>query len=534
MEDTTSSSGPSCAGAASQAVLAPTPNIGRFTIPNEILLMIARRLPRSDLAALVRTCTIMKDKLTVELYKRDIQSENDAIYWSCKNGKTNTLTRALDFGGNANHHFLTHYPMLPAPDCGMAPLTLAIRYGQLEVAKLLIERKADCNLLTSYVGREYTPLSVALRQYVGATPNITQGLNIIVRALLKEGADPNKISNGLKSPLSLAFHSCVSFDATKALLDSKADSMGRDSDSATWRYSWESALPLVFHHAGVDSVLKFREVLRNSKVNGMVTRGGEAILHSVVDSCIMDYSYSGWIRFLEALLEEGELDTNIPSPLSGLRILERIAKGMKLIVNRLYSRESFEGPRTSRFRCCETVICMLLRAGARPNLTDNETVRESQSALFMLAECHWPADQAIPSLLHYGAHVNVKNDRGETPLHHACMLHSPKVSVIRALLDHGRRPDSRDNKGRTALHVLLRSKGKKVPRLQAAKVLVHRGAHIEALDNAGHTPACYGKANGYVSVLNWLTKRNGGNLPLLRELTPVSLQELTADSRSTH
>ncbi|RYP43223.1 hypothetical protein DL768_010043 [Monosporascus sp. mg162] len=526
MDDTTPSSGPPCAEAASQAVLAPSPNIGRFAIPNEILLMIARRLPRSDLAALVRTCTVMKDKLTVELYKSDIQSENDAIYWSCKNGKLNILTRALDFGGDVNHHFLTHHPMLPVPDCGMAPLTLAIRYGQLEVAKLLIERKADCNLLTSFVGLESTPLSTALRQYVGTTPTLTQGLNIIVRALLKEGADPNKVSNGLQSPLSLAFHPSVPFDATRALLDSKADPMGRDIGSATWRYSWESALPLVLHHPGDDSVLKFREVLRNSKVNEMVTRRGEAILHSLVDSCITDYSYSGWIRFLKALLEEKELDIDIPSPISGLRILEQIARGMKFIANRLPGRVSFDGPRASRFRCCETVICMLLRAGGRPNLTDDETVKARQSALFTLTKCHWPAYQAIPSLLHYGAHVNIKNKRGETPLHRACMLESPNISVIRALLDRGRRPDSKDNEGRTALHVLLKSKGKKMPRLHAAKILVYHGAQIEALDNAGHTPACYGKPNGYVSVLNWLIKRNGGNLPLLRELT--------ADSSSAH
>ncbi|RYP26991.1 hypothetical protein DL767_007854 [Monosporascus sp. MG133] len=534
MDDTTSSSGPSCAGAASQVVLAPSPNIGRLTIPNEILLMIARQLPRSDLAALVRTCTVMKDKLTVELYKRDIRSENDAIYWSCKNGKTNTLTRALDFGGDANQHFFFHYPTLPMPDCGMAPLTLAIHYGQLEVAKLLIERKADCNLLTRFTGLESTPLIVALRQYAGASHILTQGLNIIVRALLKEGADPNKISNGLQSPLSLAFHSYVPFDATRALLDSKADPMGRDIGSATWRYSWESARPLALHHPGDDSVLKFREVIRKSKIADMVTRRGEAILHSVVDSCLTEFSNSGWIRFLEALLEKKELDVNLPSPLSGHRILERVTRGMKFISNWLPDRVSFDGPRASRFRCGETVICMLLRAGAQPNLTDNETVRARQSALFTLAKCHWPAYQAISLLLDYGAHVNIKNKRGETPLHRACMLDSPKVSIIRALLDRGRRPNSKDNKGRTALHVLLRSKGKKMPRLHAAKVLVYHGAHIEALDNAGHTPACYGKANGYVSVVNWLTKRNGGDLPLLRELTPVSLQELTADSRSAH
>ncbi|RYP08667.1 hypothetical protein DL764_001795 [Monosporascus ibericus] len=237
MDDTTPSSRPHCAGTASQAVLAPSHNIGRFAIPNQILLMIPRRLPQSDLAALVRTCTAMKDNLTFELYKRDIQSKNDAIYWSCKNGKANTLTPALDFGGDVNQHFLTRYPMSPLQDCGMAPLTLAIRYGQLEVAKFLIDRKADCNLLTSFVGRESTPLSVALRQYVGATPSLTQGLNIIVRALLKEGADPNKVSNSLRSPLSLAFHSCVTFDATRALLNAKADPMGRGSGLATWRYS---------------------------------------------------------------------------------------------------------------------------------------------------------------------------------------------------------------------------------------------------------------------------------------------------------
>ncbi|RYO78050.1 hypothetical protein DL766_008875 [Monosporascus sp. MC13-8B] len=523
MDDITSSSRPPCAGAASQAALAPSSNTGRFTIPNEILLMIARRLPRSDLAALVRTCTVMKDKLNFELYKRDIESENDAIYWSCKNGNTNTLTRALDFGGDVNHHFLTHNPMLPVPDCGMAPLTLAIRYDQLEVAYLLIERKADCNLLTSFAGHEFSPLSVAIRQYVGASPIFTQGLHIIVKALLKEGADPNKATNVLRSPLSLSFHPCVPFDVTKLLLSSKADPMGHDSGSATWRYNWESAHPRVLHSPGDDSVLKFREVLRSSKINDMVTRQGEAILHSVVNSCLTNYSYSGWIRFLEVLLEEKELDINILSPLSGVRILERIARAMKVIANQRLVRVSFDGPSGAQFRCCETVICMLLRAGARPNLTDNETVKARQSALFTLVKCEWHADQAIPALLYYGAHVHVKNRKGETPLHRACMLDSPNAVLIRALLDRGRRPDSKDNNGRTALHVLLRSKGKKTPRLVAAKVLVHHGAHIEALDNAGHTPACYGKANGYVLVINWLRKRNGGRLPLLRELTPGSM-----------
>lgn len=81
----------------------------------------------------------------------------------------------LQYGANPKHE---------AKNDGSTPLHVAVRSGNLQLAKLLISKGADINT-TSFKG--YTPLDFA----VGFGPNINPNFEKIMYLLLKNGADPN-------------------------------------------------------------------------------------------------------------------------------------------------------------------------------------------------------------------------------------------------------------------------------------------------------------------------------------------------------
>src|ERR1700722_8630808 len=95
-------------------------------------------------------------------------------------------------------------------------------------------------------------------------------------------------------------------------------------------------------------------------------------------------------------------------------------------------------------RCNLEIAAMLLKAGANPNLTNEQGI----GPLYLAIANGYPA--MVQLLLAKGADPNVAREDGETPLMTAARLN--QLEVMKTLLDHGAQLNAKEKKfGQTAL-----------------------------------------------------------------------------------
>lgn len=83
----------------------------------------------------------------------------------------------------------------------------------------------------------------------------------------------------------------------------------------------------------------------------------------------------------------------------------------------------------------------------------------------------------IRDLIARGADVNARNYKGQTALH--CVARAGFVEIVSLLLDHGAEVDLRDDKGHTPVMTALRSTIKNKDKLrEVVHVLTEAGAEI--------------------------------------------------------
>ncbi|MGE0207072.1 MAG: ankyrin repeat domain-containing protein [Candidatus Babeliales bacterium] len=110
----------------------------------------------------------------------------------------------------------------------------------------------------------------------------------------------------------------------------------------------------------------------------------------------------------------------------------------------------------------------------------------------------------IKLLLQHGAKISNPNKAGDTPLHCAT-----DEKTIKLLLKHGAMVDHRNNRGRTALHLMCNSHdyNSAIDYFSCIKVLVEHGADINGSDNHGDTPLCYAASkdnSSYFEIVEYL------------------------------
>ena len=104
-------------------------------------------------------------------------------------------------------------------------------------------------------------------------------------------------------------------------------------------------------------------------------------------------------------------------------------------------------------------------------------------------------EHQIRELLERGADPNVRNWRGETPLHRAA-IRNPDLDVSRTLIGAGADPNAQDEKGATPLHCAAHN-----PSTGRAELLIEAGADVGARDNSGATPLHHAAESGHEAMI---------------------------------
>ena len=122
--------------------------------------------------------------------------------------------------------------------------------------------------------------------------------------------------------------------------------------------------------------------------------------------------------------------------------------------------------------------------------------------------------ELVQSLISKGADVNVKNDRGETPLH---LLKRGNRDIAELLIAKGADVNAKNNNGSTPLHWPYGIKK------DIVELLIAKGADVNARDNAGNTPLItpFGMAKDIAELLiakgaDVNANNNGNETPLMR------------------
>lgn len=117
------------------------------------------------------------------------------------------------------------------------------------------------------------------------------------------------------------------------------------------------------------------------------------------------------------------------------------------------------------------LVQILLDAGAYPNWSTN-------SCLFRVST--YNSVDIAELLIEYGADVNIRGFKNQTPLFEASRYGSEAIASV--LIKHGADVNAKDEDQRTSLHVLSCYSG------PVLKLLIDHGAHINSVDKYKYTP----------------------------------------------
>ena len=474
------------------------------TIPSEVFTNISEFSGIHQACKLSSTSKEIHDKIDLELVKFN---EPELIF---KAIKKNNIRLAVNLIGNRNLNFNTirnesyphNYPIHETiihnnieilklllesgsdvnlkNELGATPLHMAINVNNLEIVKILIKRDADLNSQDSILN---TPFQIALSCYIIKDHEDRHILNEIIKLLIVRGADINEISH----------------DITSA----------------------------IFHHGiGTDNLF--------DSDTPFIARG-------VSISLIHETAYYGDLQMTYWAIQ------------NGANILAKDIKDTSILHYLSLSK-------------CETIsdICRMAAEFIRNGVNPNDQDYKGNTAIHLLCKNDYSEFdiEFVKTLIRYDANVDIPNNRGHTPLrtalkhkkyklaeylvdacgadiniicdginllHWICndMEHGTMLEPIMFLLNRGISVNSRTNNSKmTPLHIMACH----AEREKIIKLLIFRGAEVNALDDYGFTPLHYAAEYGMEQNIEILIK-HGANTKTAsyKGYTPLHLAAMFPD-----
>jgi len=335
------------------------------------------------------------------------------------------------------------------------PLHMAADRGLLEVTRILIERGASINARDS---RDRTPLHPT---FDGLSGTFDETYFDVVRYLLEHGADVDVQTNTEQpTPLHLAsFYG--GFKVVQLLLDHGADINVQDKNGRTPLHG-----TLVEMTDNLDDYFfdALRFLLEHGADVHALDNDHATPLHVV--------SQSGGIKAAQLLLTHGAVvgarDNEDSTPL-------HVAS-----------------------RCGNAKVArLLLEHGASIHVRNKEGQTPQRPLLAMWSNKLLDDDiDAVRIVLESGADVDSVDDGHSALLHGAS--YSRSVKVARLLLDHGANINVRNGKGQTPLHIASGRDADEIREdsFDVISFLVERGADVHALDDNHLTPLHFASQRG--------------------------------------
>lgn len=394
---------------------------------------------------------------------------------------------------------------------GKTPLHIACSNGSNKITLYLLDQGADINAKDNLGER---PIHKA----------VTGEYERTLRLLLKKGANINAKDNYGETPLHKA--SCLGhLNILKLLIENGADINTMDDSGETPIYKAcyfreEQTLKLLIK-AGADVDTKSAFANKNP-IHKAISSGNPRLVKILIDSGA-DLNFpddDGNTPIHQAILRETPYyaDENLSNEM--IIITEMlIAKGTALNTP---NKDGYSPLHCAIILNKNNIALKLLSRGAGPNSTD----KEGRTPLHIAAKCG--NFDAVKYLTKYEADVDSKDKLGQTPIHEACYRGYVKIAEI--LLKKGANIESRDNKGRTPLHCLVNREYREYNRnekyeysdyrtgpdnevfpgyQQTARLLLKKGAKVNARDRDGRTPLYYAKRYGYMKTAKILQGYGG-------------------------
>nr|CAH8871646.1 unnamed protein product [Trichobilharzia regenti] len=421
------------------------------------------------------------DRVVAHLLERDSRSRGGmpALHIAARKDDANAVSLLLNNAEvNVNHQ----------SQPGFTPLHIAAHYGNVTVARLLIDRGADVNFQAK---NNITPLHVAAKWGRGGMVQLLLSANALVDCrtrdgltplhcaarsghaelaslLMGAGANPSAKTRSGLTPLHMAAQG-NNEEVARVLILCGASVADRTGDSLT---------PLhVAAHCGNAEVA--RVLLDNGCDVNARALNGFTPLHI---ACKKQK-----IRVIELLLQYGaQINMTTESGLSALHVAAFI--GGPEIVQLLIQNGALVNQATMR---CETALHLAVR---------NRQVDVAET------------------LIYHGASVNAKARDEQTPLHVACLTGTPEL--ISVLLSCKANPNLPARDGYTALHIAA-----KEGRHDILGQLLEAGADINARTKKGFTALHLAAKRGQAKVAKQLiyAQPKSVNATGQNDLTPLHI-----------
>ncbi|KAF5636893.1 ankyrin protein [Fusarium sp. NRRL 25303] len=345
------------------------------------------------------------------------------------------------------------FDMYDRASANSTPLFWACISGKKDTVELLVDNGAEINV----------------RCHLGQAPlhiSVERGENEITEFLISKGADVSVVDDYGRTALTIASMR-GNTEVARHLIDSEADISHGTTDGFT---------PLLMASSRGHVELVKLLIQRGADVNQVAANGYSPLFMAV---CYDDS------ELIELLIDEGaELDEiqfegqmfSLLSVAAGNGLLNSVKALIKKGVEPTESKSLF----------------LAASYGTYLGFSSHFDAKRAPAWLEPRRLCY---QQVLEVLLQSGANVNISDERGESPLHHASV--SGFIDIAEILIQKSAGLDIKSVAGETPLHCASRN-----GHLRVTQLLVQHGADVASKDNHGRTPLHYACISGNLEVVN--------------------------------